>query len=464
MSPAATNSAGGQQRILVVGAGYVGLTTAACFAHLGHDVICADIDRAKVATLSAGHVHIRENRLEELVRDGIARRRLRFVISADAVAAACDFVFLCVPTPLRADGETELSYLNAALASVAPQLRPGAVVVTKSTVPVGTAPKIAAALGRNDVSLASNPEFLREGSAVHDFLAPDRIVIGADDDAVAERVAELYQKVEAPLILCDPTSAETVKYAANAFLAAKVSFVNALAAVCEAVGADVDAVLQGVGTDHRIGSAYLQPGPGWGGSCLPKDTRALVSVANDAGYVFDLLEGVIAVNEQQLDRVASKVARIVADDSTAPTRPDPDADSSALQLDSLDGVTVAVMGLAFKAGTNDLRGSPALRVTERLAAAGARLVAYDPAFSDLDERPDIAATLPKGLDVRTTVFDALRGADVAVVLTEWPEFAALDWKRAATEMASARVVDARNLLDPVELRATGFVYEGLGRR
>ena len=307
-----------QQRILVVGAGYVGLTTAACFAHLGHDVICADIDRAKVASLSAGVVPIRETDLDRLVAEGIAQRRLRFVISAEAVAATCDFAFLCVPTPLRADGETELSYLMAALDSVASRLRPDSVLVTKSTVPVGTAPKIAAALGRTDVALASNPEFLREGSAVADFLAPDRIVIGADDLSAAHRVAALYAGVDAPVILSDPTSAETVKYAANAFLAAKVSFVNALAAVCEAVGADVDSVLEGSGSDHRIGSAYLQPGPGWGGSCLPKDTRALVSVANDAGYVFHLLEGVITVNDQQLDRVVAKVARIIG---TEPGRP-----------------------------------------------------------------------------------------------------------------------------------------------
>ena len=458
------NAAAAQRRILVVGAGYVGLTTAACFAHLGHDVICADIDRAKVAALSAGHVHIRERRLPELVREGIAQRRLRFVISAEAMAAECDFVFLCVPTPLRADGETELSYLNSALASVAPQMRSGAVVVTKSTVPVGTAPKIAAALGRTDVSVASNPEFLREGSAVDDFLAPDRIVIGADENAVAARVAELYRNVDAPLIRCDPTSAETVKYAANAFLAAKVSFVNALAAVCEAVGADVDAVLEGVGADHRIGSAYLQPGPGWGGSCLPKDTRALISVANDAGYVFELLEGVIAVNEQQLDRVAAKAARLLAEGTAEAAGDGTGSDPGALSPGSLDGATVALLGLAFKAGTNDLRGSPALRVAERLSAAGARLAAYDPAFGNTDEHPDLASELPPGLDMHSTVFDALRGADAAVVLTEWPEFAALDWQRAASEMAAARVVDARNLLDADELREAGFVYEGLGRR
>ena len=451
-----------QHRILVVGAGYVGLTTAACFAHLGHDVICADIDRAKVASLSAGVVPIRETDLDRLVAEGIAQRRLRFVISAEAVAAACDFVFVCVPTPLRADGETELGYLTAALDSVASRLRPGSVVVTKSTVPVGTAPKIAAALGRTDVALASNPEFLREGSAVADFLSPDRIVIGADDLSVAHRVAALYADVKAPVILSDPTSAETVKYAANAFLAAKVSFVNALAAVCEAVGADVDTVLAGVGTDHRIGSAYLQPGPGWGGSCLPKDTRALVSVANDAGYVFDLLEGVIAVNEQQLDRVVAKVARMAAGAPGAAQ--DGDSGNGATGPAGLDGVTVAVLGLTFKAGTDDLRGSPALRVAERLGAAGARLVAYDPGLGSLDDRPDIAAQLPAALNVRGSAFEALRGADVAVVLTEWPEFARLDWQRAASEMAAARVVDARNLLDAEQLRAAGFDYEGLGRR
>lgn len=446
-------------RILVVGAGYVGLTTAACFAHLGHDVICADIDRAKVASLSAGVVPIRENDLERLVSEGIAQRRLRFVISAAAVAATCDFVFLCVPTPLRADGETELSYLMSALDSVAANLRPGAVVVTKSTVPVGTAPKIGAALGRTDVALASNPEFLREGSAVADFLAPDRIVIGAEDHAVARQVAALYESVDAPLILCDPTSAETVKYAANAFLAAKVSFVNALAAVCEAVEADVDAVLEGVGTDHRIGSAYLQPGPGWGGSCLPKDTRALVGVASDAGYVFDLLEGVIAVNEQQLDRVVAKVAR-VAHGSTGTERV-----ASLSEVLDLDGIAVAVLGLTFKAGTDDLRGSPAIRVAERLRDGGARLVAYDPALGgNLDERPDLEAQLPEGLMLSGSALEAVRGAHVAVVLTEWPEFGSLDWERAAGEMATARIVDARNMLDPDKLRAAGFLYEGLGRR
>ncbi len=456
------SAASPQHRILVVGAGYVGLTTAACFAHLGHDVICADIDRAKVTSLSAGVVPIREAELDRLVAEGIAERRLRFVISAETVAAACDFAFICVPTPLRDDGETELSYLLAALDSVASRLQPGSVVVTKSTVPVGTAPKIAAALGRTDVALASNPEFLREGSAVHDFLAPDRIVIGADDTSVARRVAALYAGVEAPVILSDPTSAETVKYAANAFLAAKVSFVNALAAVCEAVGADVDTVLAGVGTDHRIGSAYLQPGPGWGGSCLPKDTRALVSVAHDAGYVFDLLEGVITVNEQQLERVADKVARMAADGPGG--RSDPGADEVDQRSCNLDGVTVAVLGLTFKAGTDDLRGSPALRVAERLSARGARLVAYDPALADLDDRPDIAAQLPAALTVSGSPYDALAGADVAVVLTEWPEFADLDWERAASVMDAARIVDARNLLDPTKLRAAGFVYEGLGRR
>lgn len=451
MSDASTSAtAPTPQRILVVGAGYVGLTTAACFAHLGHDVICADIDRAKVASLSAGIVPIRETDLDQMVAEGIAQRRLRFILGGTAVAQQCGFVFLCVPTPLRDNGETELSYLLSAVDALAPKLAPGSVLVTKSTVPVGTAAKVMAAAGRPDVAFASNPEFLREGSAVADFLGPDRVVVGSDDPDAAQRVAALYGDVDAPVLKTDPISAETVKYAANAFLAAKVSFVNALAAVCEAVDADVDAVLSGVGTDHRIGSAYLQPGPGWGGSCLPKDTRALVSVANDAGYVFELLEGVIRVNEQQLDRVAAKVVRIV-------TGGDGD--------ERLDGAQVALLGLTFKAGTDDLRGSPALLVAERILARGARVTAYDPAVrDDLADHPGVRADLASAIEIRASAYEALDGADAAVLITEWDEFERLDWDHAAEVMAVPRLVDARNLLDAQQLRGAGFAYDGLGRR
>jgi len=421
-------------RILVVGAGYVGLTTAACFAHLGHDVICADIDRAKVASLSAGVVPIREANLDRLVAEGIAERRLRFVISAEAVAGTCDFVFVCVPTPLRADGETELSYLLAALDSVASRLQPGSVVVTKSTVPVGTAPKIAAALGRTDVALASNPEFLREGSAVADFLSPDRIVIGAEDPSVARRVAALYAGSEAPVILGDPTSAETVKYAANAFLAAKVSFVNALAAVCEAVGADVDTVLAGVGTDHRIGSAYLQPGPGWGGSCLPKDTRALIEAASVAGYDFGLLRSVVEANDVQFSRIVDKVASRVP----------------------LPGARIALLGLAFKAGTDDMRDSPSLEIARRLVEAGAAVHAYDPAIRSN------AATTQAGIVVTVDAYAACDGASALVVATEWDEFRQLDFDRVARVMAELYVIDGCNLLERGVLVHLGLIHRGVG--
>ena len=263
-------------RIAVIGAGYVGLTTAACFARLGHDVVAADIDEERVAALSRGEVPILEQGLDELVREGLDGGRLSFVVGAATAAADCEFAYLCVPTPQGDDGSADLSYIEAAL-------------------------------GRADVFVVSNPEFLREGSAVHDFLHPDRIVIGSDHQAAAIRVASLYLRVQAPLIVTDPASAETIKYASNAFLATKISFINAIANLCEAVGADVGDVVLGMGYDPRIGFEFLKPGPGWGGSCFPKDTRALVHIAETAGYDFDLLRGVVTVNEEQFGRVADKV-------------------------------------------------------------------------------------------------------------------------------------------------------------
>ncbi|MDG2113258.1 MAG: nucleotide sugar dehydrogenase, partial [Actinomycetota bacterium] len=289
------------------------------------------------------------------------------------------------------------------------------------------------AMQRPDVSVVSNPEFLREGSAVHDFMNPDRIVIGTEDRSAAMRVSSLFMGVSAPLIITDPASAETIKYAANSFLATKISFVNAIAAVCEAVGADVNDVVLGMGSDPRIGDRFLQPGPGWGGSCFPKDTRALVRIAEDAGYDFDLLKGVIEVNSEQFERIAHKVA--------------------ARAGGSLDGVTVAVLGLTFKANTDDLRDSPALEVASRLQARGAVLRAFDPAVH----------SPVNGIDVYDSAYTAAEDAAVAVLLTEWDEFRWLDWEKMAQQMQTARLVDARNLLDPATMRRRGFEYEGLGR-
>jgi UDPglucose 6-dehydrogenase len=293
----------------VVGTGYVGLTTGACLASIGHRVICADIDPAKIARLQRGEIPIVEEGLAEIVAQTRADGLLTFVVGAATAAAQADIVFLSVPTPQGEDGSADLSYIEAAAAEIAPVLKPGAIVINKSTVPVGSTRVVENVLQRDDVHVVSNPEFLREGSAVKDFLHPDRVVIGADDPIAAQRVADLYKDLDTEFVLTDPASAETIKYAANGFLAMKISFINAVAAMCEAVGADVSDVIRGIGSDSRIGAAFLNPGPGWGGSCFPKDSRALVRIAESHGYDFSMMRGVIEVNEEQRARMVSKVLR-----------------------------------------------------------------------------------------------------------------------------------------------------------
>jgi len=355
---------------------------------------------------------------------------------ADAVAGR-EVVVLCVPTPHAPDGSVDLSAVEAAATAIGPALEPGAVVVDKSTVPVGTTHLVAGLLDRDDVTVASNPEFLREGTAVADFLGPDRIVIGADDDRTREVVRSLYDGVDAPVVLTDPASAETIKYAANAFLVTKISFANAIAAVCEAVGADIDDVVLGLGYDDRIGANYLRPGPGWGGSCFPKDSRALIHQAGQAGYDFRFLDSAIEVNRQQFDRMVDKVRRAVGGD--------------------LAGRTVAVWGLTFKAGTDDLRDSPALEVVDRLLAAGAAVQAHDPTVA-VHRNP-----VPAAVELATDPVAACVGADALVVLTEWPEYAAVDPAAAVAGLVGQAVVDARNLLDPGPWRTLGCGFEGVGR-
>ena len=423
--------------LAIIGTGYVGLTTGACLAHLGHDVVCADIDEEKVAGLSRGEVPIVEEGLGDLVVEGLANGRLQFVVGALEAVSDCEAAFLCVPTPQGGDGSVDLSFVEAAAAEMAEAMPPAALVVNKSTVPVGSTQVVERVMQRTDVKVVSNPEFLREGSAVRDFLFPDRIVIGSDDQEAAEKVASFYDDIDAPILITDPASAETIKYASNAFLATKLSFVNALAAVCEGVGADVNDVVKGLGYDRRIGHQYLQPGPGWGGSCFPKDTMALLRIAESGGYDFRFLGGVIAVNEEQFNRVADKVNKAVGGD--------------------LSGRTVAVWGLTFKAGTDDMRDSPSLSVIDRLLADGATIRAFDPTV----------ATHRGGLDERVAVgSDPLvvcKGADVVVVLTEWDEFADIDPAEVATLMVGRGVVDTRNLLDRDAWAGQGFDYHGIGR-
>jgi UDPglucose 6-dehydrogenase len=419
--------------IAVIGAGYVGLTTGAVLAHLGHSVRCADVDEAKVERLRRAEMPIFEAGLEDMVRAGLDGGRLSFVVGASAAVPGAEFVFLCVPTPQSDDGSADLSFIRSVAEEIGPLLDPEAVVINKSTVPVGSTRVVEQYLGRDDVVVVSNPEFLREGSAVHDCLHPDRIVIGSEDQAAAIRVGALLEGVQAPLIVTAPASAETIKYASNAFLATKVSFINAVANLCEAVGADVREVVLGMGYDKRIGFEFLKPGPGWGGSCFPKDTRALVRIAEDAGYEFGLLKGVIEVNDEQFEKVVEKIERLAGG--------------------SLEGTTVAVWGLTFKARTGDLRSSPSLEIVDRLNRRGATVQAFDPTVTGELE----------GVEVCGDPYAACQGAHVLALLTEWDEFRWLDFDKVYEAMSTPNVVDARNLLDLAAMRRRGFTYEGIGR-
>ena len=424
-------------KIAVVGTGYVGLTTGACLAHLGHKVVCADIDPQKIASLRNGHIPIVEDGLTELVSKGLASGNLSFVVGSTGAVQDCEIAFLCVPTPQGDDGAADLSYVQAASEEISAALPFGAIVVNKSTVPVGSTKVVERSLQRPDISVVSNPEFLREGSAVHDFLHPDRVVIGSDDRQAALKVASIYDALSAKIIITDPASAETIKYAANAFLATKLSFINAIAAICEGVGADINDVVLGMGSDTRIGANFLQPGPGWGGSCFPQDSRALIKIAEDADYSFDLLKGVITVNDQQLDRVADKI-RIAAGGS-------------------LSNKIVAVWGLTFKAGTDDLRDSPAIAIIERLMKFGARVQAFDPTVTD------IRTGIPNDLVIASSSAEATAKADVLAVLTEWDDFKWISPTTIAISMSGKQVGDARNLLDRKDWERAGFTYQGIGR-
>lgn len=423
--------------IAVIGTGYVGLTTGACLAKLGHRVVCADIDPDKIRNLQQGFIPIVENGLHELVAEGINAGRLTFVVGAAIAARSCDVAFLCVPTPQGDDGSADLSYVQRAAEEISAVLPFEAIVVNKSTVPVGSTKVVERALKRPDVKVVSNPEFLREGSAVQDFLKPDRIVVGSDDQAAAMKVASLYGGLTTRVIITDPASAETIKYAANAFLATKLSFINAIAAICEGVGADINDVVVGMGSDKRIGENFLRPGPGWGGSCFPKDSRALIKIAEDADYSFDLLKGVITVNDQQFERVVQKVLRATSG---------PVAET-----------TLAVWGLTFKAGTDDLRDSPAIEIIKRLLGRGFKVQAYDPTVTQ--QRPGI----PDDLQIAHSPIEVTVNADVLLVLTEWDDFKWISPSTIAISMNGSQLIDARNLLDRKDWERAGFTYQGIGR-
>ena len=423
--------------LTVLGAGYVGLPTAVCLAAFGHSVVCCDVDARKIESLAQGVATVSEEGLQELLDEGISSGRLRFVVDSGEAVEAADMVFLCLPTPQLEDGSVDVSILEAAVYRIGSRLKSGAVVVTKSTVPMGQAQRIREILGRDDVEVVSNPEFLREGHAIYDTFHPERIVVGARDRDVAELVGKLLSTTGAPLLITDSITAETIKYASNAFLAAKLSFVNEVANLCEAVGADSEGVLHGMSYDRRIGAEYLRPSPGWGGPCLSKDAHALVNISQSFGYDFALVRTAIEVNERQMDLIGAKIRSALGGE--------------------VGGRVIAVWGLTFKAGTDDLRNSPAVEITRRLDVEGALVQAYDPSVQS--RRPE----LPENVTVYSDRYVACRNAEVLVVLTEWEEFRSSDFDKVRMELAEPSIVDGRNVLDPAILRSQAFHYVGLGR-
>lgn len=419
--------------IAVIGAGYVGLVTAGGLSYLGHRVRLGEANEERVAMLSGGSVPIYEQGLPDLLAKADERDLISYHNSNVEAVDGARFVFLCLPTPEAPDGRADLTFIHTVVDELANKVGEDAIFVVKSTVPPGTVAELRKRLADlgSPARIVSHPEFLREGKAVEDFLEPDRIVVGAYDLADAELVAGLYRSLDTVVVKTDPTSAEMIKYASNSYLAARLTFVNTLANVAEAVGADVLDVITGMGLDHRIGPHFLQPGPGYGGSCFPKDTAALIGVAEDAGYQFDLLRAVIEADEAQRFRVAEKVRQAAGG--------------------GLHRRRIAIWGVAFKAGTDDVRESPALRIAEILLADGAEVVAYDP-----------EATTDK-ISMVDDPIAAVREADVLLVATEWPEFLTVDLAEVAQAMKGYRIVDARNLLDPKAVRGAGLDYWGLGR-
>lgn len=432
-------------RIAIIGTGYVGLVSGACFSQFGINVVCVDKDEKKIRSLEAGRIPIYEPGLDKLVEENRNAGRLTFSTDLARSVSGADAVFIAVGTPTRrGDGHADLSYVYAAAAEIADALDHYAVIVTKSTVPVGTGREVSRIVRQRrpdaEFDVVSNPEFLREGAAIEDFMKPDRVVIGVGSERAREVMRAIYRPlylIETPMIFTSLETAELIKYAGNTFLATKITFINEMADLCEKVGADVHDVARGIGLDGRIGRKFLHPGPGYGGSCFPKDTLALAYTAREAGSPVTIVEQVIHVNSERKKRMAQRVI---------------DACGG-----SVAGKTVGVLGLAFKPNTDDMRDAPSLDILPALVAAGARVQAYDPAA--MTE----AARILNGIDYKENAYDVARDADCLVVLTEWTQFRALDPKRLKQLLRRPVIVDLRNVFDPVEMRDMGFAYECVGR-
>ncbi|MGH7318755.1 MAG: UDP-glucose dehydrogenase family protein [Candidatus Rokuibacteriota bacterium] len=429
--------------IAVVGSGYVGLVTGAVFADLGNDVICVDNDVAKIEALQAGRMPIYEPGLEELVERNVADGRLGFTTDLGDAVRRSDIIFIAVGTPSKATGESDLSAVEDVALGIARVLDRYKVIVNKSTVPVGTGDLVREIIARNrrrpvDFDVVSNPEFLREGSAIEDTLRPDRIVIGAPSQQVAMTLFELYAPLERPMIITDVPSAEMIKHASNAFLATKISFVNAIANICELGGADVTQVVKGIGLDPRIGAAFLQAGLGYGGSCFPKDTDSLIQTAATFGYDFRLLRSVVEVNRERAQRFVALIRKV---------------------LDPLEDRVVAVLGLAFKAKTDDMREARSVDVITRLLEGGARVRAYDPVAM-----PNAKGLLPATVEYCQSSYEAAQGADAVAIVTEWNEFKLLNLERLRAVMRRPLIFDGRNIYEPERMRRLGFEYHSVGRK
>jgi UDPglucose 6-dehydrogenase len=432
-------------RVVMIGTGYVGLVSGACFADFGHEVACIDRDASKIERLSRGEIPIYEPGLEDLVERNVREGRLSFSVDGAGAIGAADAVFIAVGTPSRrGDGHADLSYVYAAAEEIAGQLEGFTVVVTKSTVPVGTGDEIERIIRQKrpdaDFAVVSNPEFLREGAAINDFKRPDRVVVGLEDPRARDVMAQLYRPLflnETPMLFTGRRTSELIKYAANAFLAVKITFINEMADVCEAVGADVQQVARGMGLDNRIGSKFLHAGPGYGGSCFPKDTLALARTARDAGAPVRLVEASIEVNDARKKAMAGKVRAALGGE--------------------LAGKTVGVLGLTFKPNTDDMRDAPSLDIIPALQRMGAKVQAFDP------EGMHEAQRMLEGVDFKSSAYEALEDADACVIITEWDQFRALDLDRMKLLMRRPAVIDLRNIYKPEEMRARGFAYASVGR-
>ena len=432
-------------RIAMIGTGYVGLVSGACFADFGHDVTCVDKDAGKIAALHRGEIPIFEPGLDVLVSSNVKAKRIDFTTDLKGPVAEADAVFIAVGTPSRrGDGHADLSYVYAAAREIAGALSGFTVVVTKSTVPVGTGDEVERIIREAnpsaDVVVASNPEFLREGAAIRDFKFPDRIVVGTEDKRCRKVLSDVYRPLslnQAPLMFTKRRTAELIKYAANAFLATKITFINEMADLAEKVGADVQEVARGIGLDNRIGTKFLHAGPGFGGSCFPKDTRALVKIAQDYDVQLRIVESVLGVNENRKRAMARKVSNAVGT--------------------SLRGKTVAVLGLTFKPDTDDMRESPSIPLVTGLLDMGARVRAHDPVGMEQARKE-----LPN-IEYVDDPYDCVKGADAMVVVTEWVQYRTLDLERLKQEMAQPVVIDLRNIYRPEDMEANGFTYESVGR-